>query len=551
MSTRVDPATDSNSRPLTKAAQFRAMLTSPRLEFLMEAHDGLSAKIVEEAGFKGIWASGLSMSAALGVRDNNEASWTQILEMLEFMSDATTVPILVDGDTGYGNFNNARRVVRKLCQRNIAAICIEDKLFPKTNSFIGEGQPLADMEEFCGKIKAAKDSQLDPDFSVIARVEALISGWGLDEALTRAVAYREAGADAILIHSKERNADEVLAFKKEFGDTAPVVIVPTKYYETPTDVFREAGISTVIWANHNLRSAITAMRETSRRIRREESLAGIEPNVATLKDVFELTGDEELAEAEKRYLPSPKEGTRAVVLAASRGAELGALTEDRPKCMIDVRGQPLLRRLTATLREGGVRDVTVVRGYKKEMVNLPSIRTVDNDAFADTGEATSLACARDQIRGDCVLAFGDILFRHYILDRLTAAEGDIVVTVDALWRERNDGEGVRDLVACSRPFSTDFLDDDPVSVVRMGSDLTEDQVSGEWTGLAKLSPKGSELIRFELEKMEADGSLPKAGLVDVFTRLAEVGHEVRVLYVTGQWMDVDTATDLTKAGEFL
>src|SRR5512137_3037256 len=127
----------------SKASRLRRMLASGGLEFIMEAHNGLSAKIVEEAGFKGIWASGLTTSASLGVRDNNEASWTQVLEVLEFMSDATSIPILVDGDTGYGNFNNARRLVRKLEQRGIAGVCVEDKLFPKTNSFIsGESQPL-------------------------------------------------------------------------------------------------------------------------------------------------------------------------------------------------------------------------------------------------------------------------------------------------------------------------------------------------------------------------------------------------------------------------
>ena len=148
--------------PVSKAARFRALLLAPELTFLMEAHDGLSAKIVEEAGFPGIWASGLTISAALGVRDSNEASWTQVLEVLEFMADATSIPILLDGDTGYGNFNNVRRLVRKLCQRGVAAVCLEDKLFPKTNSFIGEHQPLADVDEFCGKIKAGKDSASDP-----------------------------------------------------------------------------------------------------------------------------------------------------------------------------------------------------------------------------------------------------------------------------------------------------------------------------------------------------------------------------------------------------
>jgi phosphoenolpyruvate phosphomutase len=121
---------------------------------------------------------------------------------------------------------------------DIAGVCIEDKLFPKTNSFIGEAQPLAEIEEFCGKIKAGKDSQLDDDFSLIARIEALIAGWGLDEALRRAEAYHAAGADAILIHSKLATADEILTFKRDWGDRCPVVIVPTMYYETPPRPFQ-------------------------------------------------------------------------------------------------------------------------------------------------------------------------------------------------------------------------------------------------------------------------------------------------------------------------
>jgi phosphoenolpyruvate phosphomutase len=280
------------------------LLDSSELEFLMEAHDGLSAKIVEEAGFKGIWASGLCMSASLGVRDNNEASWTQVLEVLEFMSDATTIPIMVDADTGYGNFNNVRRLVRKLEQRGVAAMCIEDKLFPKTNSFIqGETQPMADVAEFSGKIKAAKDTQQDPDFSVVARTEAFIVGRGLSEALRRAEAYHQAGADAILMHSKISTPDQVLAFMKEWQDTCPVVIVPTMYFSTPTEVFAEAGVSMVIWANQLLRSAITAMQQTAGTLHREQTLMAIEHEIASVREIFRLQNADELKEAELRYLP--------------------------------------------------------------------------------------------------------------------------------------------------------------------------------------------------------------------------------------------------------
>jgi phosphoenolpyruvate phosphomutase len=271
----------------------------------MEAHNGLSARIVEETGFKGIWASGLAVSASLGVRDSNEASWTQVLEVIEFMSDATGIPILLDADTGYGNFNNMRRLVRKLEQRNIAAACIEDKLFPKTNSFINsESQPLAEIQEFAGKIKAAKDTQQDPDFCVVARVEALIAGWGLSEALRRAHAYHEAGADAILMHSKKNVPDEILAFMKEWQNTCPVVIVPTMYYSTPVEVFEEAGVSMVIWANHLIRSAITAMRDTAKSIYDTRSLMPVEGKIASVKDIFRLQNAAELEEAEDRYLPA-------------------------------------------------------------------------------------------------------------------------------------------------------------------------------------------------------------------------------------------------------
>ena len=313
-------------RHLAKTTRLKQLIQSANLSFLMEAHNGLSAKIVEEAGFDGIWASGLSMAASLGVRDHNEASWTQVLEVVEFMSDATRVPILLDGDTGYGNFNSVRRLIRKLEQRGVAGVCLEDKLFPKTNSFLnGHAQPLADIGEFAGKIRAAKDAQADDDFMVVARVEALIAGWGVDEALARAEAYHEAGADAILMHSALANPSEILAFKAEWGDRLPVVIVPTKYYATPTDVFRQAGISVVIWANHLMRSALASMQETARMLFQQQSLVAVEGRVAPLAEVFRLQGEAELADAEKRYLPAKHRSRPAAVNRnADSFIELGA-----------------------------------------------------------------------------------------------------------------------------------------------------------------------------------------------------------------------------------
>jgi phosphoenolpyruvate phosphomutase len=543
---------DTNPK-LTKARRLREMLSSQSLEFLMEAHNGISSKIAEEAGFSGIWASGLSISAGYGVRDSNEASWTQVLEMLEFMSDATSIPILVDGDTGYGNFNNLRRAVQKLCQRQIAGICIEDKLFPKTNSFIGENQPLAEIEEFCGKIKAGKDSQTNDDFCLIARVEALISGWGMPEALKRAEAYYAAGADGILIHSKNSDGEEILNFLKEWSDRCPVIIVPTTYYATPTDRFRMAGTSIIIWANHNLRASISAMREVSRQIYREQSLSGVEGMITPVKDIFELVENAELAEAEKIYLPQGEPDIQAVILAASRGSKLGDLTKDIPKCMIDIRGQPLLRRLASTFSQGNIKNITVVRGYKKETVNLPFIEYVDNDAYESTGEVSSLNAAIKNLKKPSIIAYGDILFRHYILDQLLEAEGDIVLVVDALWRQKNPDPSspTRDLVTCTEEFDSSYLGNGVVRLMNITHGIPENEIHGEWIGLAKFSDVGIQILREEIQRFSKSGGLETAGLPDLLGRLLQSGSEIRVEYIAGHWLDVDNSGDLSEAQKFL
>lgn len=529
----------------TRGRQLRDVLSGGTPGFLMEAHNGLSAKLAEEAGFLGLWASGLTISASMGLRDSNEASWTQVLEVMEYMADAVSIPILVDADTGYGNFNNVRRLVRKLCDRGIAGACIEDKLFPKTNSFIGENQPLAPIDEFCGRIKAAKDSQTNDDFVVVARVEALISGMSMAEALKRAEAYHAAGADAVLIHSKKSDGAEIIEFARSWNRRSPLVAVPTTYYRTPVQTLHDAGVSAIIWANHSLRASITAMRDTIRRIHDEQSIDGIEGKIASVKDIFRLVGCDELEDAESRYLPKV-EPPRAIVLAASRG-DLGELTESRPKCMVELFGVPLLERQVATLRKAGIGRIAVVRGFLKERVTVAGIAPVDNDRYAETGEAYSLYCAREDFAAGTVIAYGDVLFRNFIVDELLEDESEIVLAVDASKKRRPDGR-VQDLVASDRSFVSDVLD--VTAMLReMSADIPAQDVCGEWIGLAKLGAQGAVWVAEELERMRAEGVLDTADMPQLFTRLAS-RHPVRIRYFVGHWMDVDSQPDLVAAQRF-
>ncbi len=574
--TRSDgPAVSELDRPVprqdaaTRSAKLRQMLLSDRLEFLMEAHNGLSARIVREAGFHGIWASGLSIAAQFGVRDNNEASWTQVVEMLEFMADASNLPILLDGDTGYGNFNNLRRLVRKLEQRGIAGVCIEDKQFPKTNSFLnGERQPLADIGEFVGKIAAGKDTQRDPNFSIVARVEALIAGWGMEEALRRAEAYRRAGADAILIHSKLTKPDEILAFAREWAGRSPIVIVPTRYYSTPTEVFRKAGISVVIWANHMVRAAASAMQSVAKEIHASETLVNVEDQIVPVAEIFRLQDADEYSAAERQYLTTPDSSRAAVVLAASRGRGLEAVTANRPKVMLPIAGKPLLRWLVDSFKKENINDITVVGGYRADAIDTAGIHLVLNERYGETGELASLTCAVGTLDSDAVISYGDLLFRSYVLRDLVESKADFSVVVDSSPTDASN-RTVRDFAYCSQGddrglFGTQVLLQRvrsakgrrrpdaaaPVPVPALESASAGEGAQGRWIGMLKVSRKGLAQLKVVLGALRARPDFDTLDVPQLLNALIDDGAKIEVLYVHGHWRGVNDLEDFRRAADF-
>jgi phosphoenolpyruvate phosphomutase len=530
---------------MRKTTRLRQLVTRPELAFLMEAHDGLSARIVEEAGFEGVWASGLTISATFSVRDNNELSWSQVTDHVGFMADATSIPILLDGDTGYGNFNNMRRLVRKLEQVGVAGVAIEDKVFPKTNSFLrAERQPLADVEEFCGKIKAGKDSQQDSDFVLVARVEALIAGWGLGEACKRAEAYHQAGADAILMHSRQSSPAEIFDFLAEWGERAPVVLVPTSYWRTPTEDFRARRVSVVIWANHLLRASISAMQATARRIATDESLIDVEPEVAPLPEVFRLQGDDELQAAEQRYLPaSHGPALSAVVLAAAAGAGFGPLTDVTPKAMLKVQGRPILARLLDDLAHFGCRTATVVRGYRPEAVAVSASRFIDNAEFASTDEGYSLALAEEALTAGTLVAFGDIVLKRHILAALLEDAGPgVTLVVDSA----RSGADQPDRVRCDRADTGRFTFQ-PAAARGVGDAVSPAESHGVWIGLLHLGADGAQWLRAAIAAAREEGTLHASRLSDLLARVLRAGHPIRVVYCRGGWVNVNGVADLVDA----
>jgi len=287
-----------------KAKKLRRLMSEKEIIIGVGARDALDAKLIEKADFDFIWSSSLGVSASYAVPDANLISMKQYLEAARAMNEMVSIPIIADCDTGYGNVNNLIYAVKLFEEAGIAAISIEDKKFPKDNSLLDGGrQELAPVEEFAGKIKGAKDTKKDKDFMVIARVEALIAGWGQEEALKRAHRYVEAGADCILIHSKSKSPNEIIEFVECWDMPVPLVLVPTTYSSLTEKIIKEMGkVKMVIYANQPMRAAIKAEEIILKKIKETGGIHSIDDMMVPVSHIFELQGVPKMKENEKKYL---------------------------------------------------------------------------------------------------------------------------------------------------------------------------------------------------------------------------------------------------------
>jgi phosphoenolpyruvate phosphomutase len=254
---------------------------------------------VEQAAFDGVWASSFGIAlASQCAPDIDLLTMTETLDVVRNISRAVSIPVMADGNSGYGNYNNVMRAVRDCEDVGAAAICIEDNAFPKRCSLYNrQERELVSVEEMAKKIRAAKLAQRDPNFTVVARVESLIAGHGLAAAYERAYAYREAGADAILIHSK--SFSPLKEFTRNWNNDCPLVVVPTLFEQTSLAELEDCGFRVVIFANHAVRAAVQAMRETLELIRSTGSISSVNDRIAPLEEVYRLVRLKELEEVER------------------------------------------------------------------------------------------------------------------------------------------------------------------------------------------------------------------------------------------------------------
>ena len=281
-----------------KRARLREGLRSDRAVLAVGAHDALTAKLIGQSGFDAVWVSGLAVATMVyGIPDVNLTTMTETLDAAIRIDRATDVPVIVDCDNGFGALNNVVRTLVEFEAAGIAAICVEDNLFPKRNSLLGADtkRELVPVREQARRLRAAKEAQAGDDFTLIARVESLIAGHGVEDACERADAYAEAGVDVILIHSRDKTLAEIEGFLGSWGGfgSVPLAAVPT-LFPTFTDAdLRARGFNLVILANQPMRAAVKAVEETLETMARERRASAVDPHIATVEHLFDLVGTKE------------------------------------------------------------------------------------------------------------------------------------------------------------------------------------------------------------------------------------------------------------------
>lgn len=304
------PPAQRHSPPARPTTLLRRLFAGDDIVRAIGAHDVLGARLGQRAGFDVIWASGLELSAAHGVPDADILTMTETLTAAQWIAAGVGIPVIADCDAGYGNATNVAHMVRRYEAAGMAAVCIEDKVVPKLNSFVPSRQHLVSVEEFTGKLEAAKAAQEDPDFMVIGRVEALVAGFDVAEALHRARAYVAAGADAILVHAKSPTPEPVLDFLARWSGPTPVIVVPTTYFTISAAELATAGASMVIYANHGLRASVRAMMETFQAIRESGGTSVVEERIASLDTIFELQGVPQMLAHDAKFVRGTGSGGR-------------------------------------------------------------------------------------------------------------------------------------------------------------------------------------------------------------------------------------------------
>jgi len=570
-----------NTLPEARRGKLKAMLGENRLVRVIEAHNGLSGIVAnnarvegEEKGervvreFDALWESSLTDSASKGHPDIEVIGFDSRLATIQEILAVTDKPMIVDGDTG-GDANNFEYMVSKLERAGVSAVIIEDKVFPKRNSLeAGVSQTLQDPEVFAQKIRRGKAVQLTDDFLIIARIESFIAGLPLEDALNRARTYLLAGVDGVMIHSKSKSpdllfqfADAYHAMEAELGLKKPLVCVPTTYNHLTEDELAEAGFDVVIYANHLLRAAYQTMLEVSRTVLLNQRSLEADPLCAPVRDIFRAVGFLDVKEKDQK--DGQASNLAVIIPAAGEDEELKPHLGGRPKAMLDIAGRTLLDRQVAALAASHLNDITVVAGYARDKMQAEGVSILENRDFKNGSIMQSLMVAREKMQNGFLMLYADILLEDHIIGKLLDCREDIVLVADNTTQyHKYEGEKALDFIVSKRRHRPtrrriNFTGENLVE--RIGVSIPPATATHEFIGLAKFSRTGAEQLLATYQdcmenihgRFHEAGDVGRMNFTDLIQEMIGRGFRVNFLEIHQGWLEIHQSEDIQLANEFL
>lgn len=549
--------------------ELKKHLDSGKMLRLMEAHNGISALVANDTeieingrkeSFHAIWGSSLTDTASKGYPDADIIGFESRCENLRQILEASHKPVIFDGDTG-GEASNFEYMARKLEDMGVSGVIIEDKIYPKRNSLSdGASQSQEDPDIFATKIKRGKSILFNEDFLIIARIESLISGAGMEDALKRARKYLLAGADGILIHSKSRTPDEIVEFAgryneicREIGVKKPLFCVPTTYNTITEKELEKAGFDAVIYANHLLRSSYNAMKETAKLILSNQRSLEADSLCCPVSEIFDRVG---FSDVKKRDTDFARGRVSVIIPAAGKDMEFPGM----PKAMLDIKGKPLLQRQVDMLRKNGISDISIIRGYAKEKFSVQGIKYIDNDDYEKTFILDSLFKAEERMNSGFIYMNSDLLFKEDIIKRLLETKDDIVLVVDNSfeYHKHNVEKGLDLVMAKQKPSkSTRVWEEKENEVIRIGKSISKEMADFEFIGIAYFSEYGAETLKkvyYDCKsnshgKFHEAPDFSRAGFTDIIQEIIDRGFKVKMIEVHKGWMEIHNRKDFEEANK--
>ncbi len=570
-----------NILPEQRRAKLRTLLQEGRTVRVLEAHNGLSGIIANDAHIEGttedkpirlefdaIWESSLTDSAAKGHPDIEVVSFDSRLHTIHEILAVTRKPMIVDGDTG-GDANMFEYMVTKLERAGVSATIIEDKVFPKRNSLeAGAQQLLQEPGVFAQKIRRGKSVQASDDFMIIARLESLIAGKGLEDALMRARVYLEAGVDGIMIHSKSKEPDEILEFASRYRTLLdemkldrPLVCVPTTYNRITEEELGRAGFNIVIHANHLLRSAYKAMLETSRSILLNQRSFEADPGCAPVREIFKTVGFLDVKEKDQK--DEHFTNTPVIIPAAGEDPVLKPVLNGKPKAMMEIAGKTLLDRQIHTLNAGNLNDITVVAGYAHEKMRAEGAVILENPDYQNGSMLHSLVVAREKMHNGFIMLYSDILMDQQIIANLLTCREDIVLVADnSIQYHRFEDDNVLDFIISKNKHKASrrhmsFCWDNVVA--KIGTKINPETATHEFIGLAKFTKTGAEqfiqtyqdCVENYRGKFQEAEDIAQFTFTDLIQEMIDRGFVINFLEIHKGWLEIHREADIALANQFL